>query len=586
MMSSESYLKMLADTPKLPEAWLSGSFGVSDSADLHRVLQLPRREIVPDLVPDLTPVFRRPGGTMTMRWVQSAALLEGALRNGLLAPVGVGWGKTLIALLLASAMDSTSAVILIPAEMRHPYARAIEFYDQHFYIPRDRFYVATYEELSTENTSELLDLRQPDLIIADEAHCLSNRDSARTMRFDRYMRDNQACRFAGMSGTITRKSINDYHKLLIYALRGKSPLPLNYREAADWASAIDAKPRTPIPAGALVQLCAPGETVREGYRRRLRQTAGVIRTEEGAIDTSLVLRRVPIQEPPELVKMLAELDDAWCLDGEYFESILTYTKARRQLSCGFYYRWNWPDGIPDTEWLEARANWNRFVRQVLSNSKKGLESPKQVARACERHEKWLEKKQQKKDYPKLAMSSEEWRAWKVVKGRWRPAPPTIGHWVCDYAMRAVIERAKVLAKEAPTIIWSEHVAVCQGLAAITKYPYYGADTDAETATARIIICGTRSQATGKNLQRYARNLLVSMPSGGKVFEQLVGRTHRPGQLHDEVVVEWLAPSNGVFDAALASCIEDAKYVEETTGLRQKVLYATQTSLGVERKKAA
>ena len=104
------------------------------------------------------------------------------------------------------------------------------------------------------------------------------------------------------------------------------------------------------------------------------------------------------------------------------------------------------------------------------------------------------------------------------------------------------------------------------------FPHYGAGTDATQARDPIIVASMEAQGTGKNLQHYCRNLFTSMPLNGTTFEQVCGRTHRSGQEADEVVIDWFGHTPETADA-LSVVIEDAEFVQETTGQRQKVLYA-------------
>ena len=64
-----------------------------------------------------------------------------------------------------------------------------------------------------------------------------------------------------------------------------------------------------------------------------------------------------------------------------------------------------------------------------------------------------------------------------------------------------------------------------------------------------------------------------MPSSGKVWEQLLGRTHRPGQGADVVEVH-IYQHTGAYKQALSSAIKDAEYIQDTTGSGQKLLYCT------------
>jgi hypothetical protein len=70
---------------------------VRNTAELQRIVALPRRPIDSvlrdELVADMTEALRRPGGTMTLRKHQAAALYEAGVHGGLFAPLGVGEGK-------------------------------------------------------------------------------------------------------------------------------------------------------------------------------------------------------------------------------------------------------------------------------------------------------------------------------------------------------------------------------------------------------------------------------------------------------------------------------------------------------------
>ncbi|MFH0899257.1 MAG: hypothetical protein V2A73_01380, partial [Pseudomonadota bacterium] len=56
-------------------------------------------------------------------------------------------------------------------------------------------------------------------------------------------------------------------------------------------------------------------------------------------------------------------------------------------------------------------------------------------------------------------------------------------------------------------------------------------------------------------------------------EQGIGRSHRPGQEDDTVEVSWFGQT-AALGAAFQAVLQDAEYVEQTTGYRQKVLYAS------------
>src|SRR3990172_4356533 len=198
----------------------SGPVGVvTNSTEMARILQLPRRALDFSSVPDATPLFRRPGGTMNFWPVQSAALVEANLANGLFGMLSVGAGKSLICLALPEALDSKRAVIVVPSQLRAQVQReAKEIYARHFVLPLDRITIVTYDEISRAETADVLDRIRPDLVIWDEAHKIrlhrGGRRSAGRTRLDRFVDENPGCRHAMLSGTFTKRSVRDYFDML------------------------------------------------------------------------------------------------------------------------------------------------------------------------------------------------------------------------------------------------------------------------------------------------------------------------------------------------------------------------------------
>jgi hypothetical protein len=122
------------------------------------------------------------------------------------------------------------------------------------------------------------------------------------------------------------------------------------------------------------------------------------------------------------------------------------------------------------------------------------------------------------------------------------------------------------------IVWTNIVAVGERLAQEIGTKYYGAgdDTIARENGHRTIVASIDAHATGRNLQQqFACSLICAgLPSGDKV-EQLIGRTHRPGQLAKVVQVYYLTR----FKDDMHSAVRDAHYAEDTLGNRQKLLLA-------------
>lgn len=529
---------------------------VTNSVEFKRVLALPRRTLDLAKVPDASSYFCKPGTTLHFWPIQSAALVEAAEYNGLFAPIAVGKGKTLICLALPEAMDSKQAVLLVKPQLRDQLREESKsFYGKHFNLPLDRIRVVAYSELSAQTGAFILDEIKPDLIIADEAHCLRHRDAARTKRFLRYMREHPECRFCALSGTMTNDSILDYSHLLELALRKNSPVPVSWHELKDWSGALDVSPEQVVLPGKLKLFCQGGETVREGFRRRLIETPGVVASDKDELGVSLVIQRIEFDYP--LVEEYSRAQRDWEFNGEVFVDAMSMHRFLRQLSLGFYYRWDWPDGKPDYEWLDARAAWNKEVREMLKISRRGADSPGLLEKLAQSG-KW---------------NSQTYPAWAAVKHR--PEPPTVAVWIDDFIWRHIFSWIRLIGDDKRGIIWYEHQTVGEKMSQLCGLPHYDPSRDPRDSTDQVILASLKAHGDGKNLQAYSRQLFLAPPSNGTTIEQAIGRSHRHGQTDDTVEVAWFGHTEAMLDS-FGSAMADARYVAETTGHQQKILYANKT----------
>ncbi len=548
-----------------------GENGVSMTAELARILALPRRPSEPsaDLPDDFAlPEQNCPGcsvchgrGAVTLRPFQRMMLDEARKADGLFASVGVGEGKTLVTLLLPEVLKSKKAVLLIKPSLLPQFLDDVEMYSRHFRIScMDRLHVVSYNALSTASTANILEEICPDLVVADEAHLLRHKDAARTKRFLRFMKGHPETRFCPLSGSMVTDSLFDFAHLIELALRKNSPLPNKWTDLRDWAAAIDdAVVGAPMAPGKLLLFCQEGESVRSGFRRRLVESPGVVATSEASIGTSLILEgRRP--EIPERVKAaLVELERLWSWNGEEFEDALALSRVARQLACGFYYRWVWPDGEPDREWLAARAAWHKEVRDYLHRrSRPGMDSPLLLANAA-RAGSW---------------ASETWEAWAAVKDR--PEPPVEAVWLDDF----ILDDVEAWAKDGG-IVWYEHATIGERLEK-RGFRVFGAGPEAAKALSKItaggaIVCSIKAHKEGRNLQMFSRNLVTTPPAKSKEWEQIIGRSHRPGQRADEVQVDVYVHTKE-YQAAVEHALKNAVYVEETQGQKQRLLYASRIGI--------
>jgi hypothetical protein len=87
-----------------------------------------------------------------------------------------------------------------------------------------------------------------------------------------------------------------------------------------------------------------------------------------------------------------------------------------------------------------------------------------------------------------------------------------------------------------------------------------------------IIASIDACQAGFNLQPWHRNLITAPPSGGKTWEQLVGRTHRDGQEADAVEVDVMIGCVENFES-WEKALSEAQMAVDAMGDSQKILIA-------------
>lgn len=538
------------------EGWTS-SRGVSQTPDLTRVLNLPRRDwqtYGEEAAVLLTERLKTPEGTMKLKPVQAVSLIEMYDQRGLLGGQRVGAGKTLTSLLAATILGSKRPLLLVPASLRDKTHFDRAELAEHWRI-HPGLQIRGYAELSLERNKNLLTDMAPDLIVADEGHRLKHLPAGRTKRVNRYLEAHQDTAVVILSGTITTKSLMDYWHLALWALREGAPLPLDHKMALEWAAAIDAKvrPGERLSPGALEKLGSP---VREGFQNRLTATPGVVNTDAAYLGNSLQISPFDFDVPEQVDADLLNLDKTWAMpSGLELMEPLEMWRARRQLSMGFYYEWS---PRPPEEWLEARKVWAAYVRNRLARNRKGLDTELQVRMECS-------------DLATGGEIVQEWFDWVKVKNTFTPTVVT--RWRDTSLLRAATGWLRA-PSAGHGIVWVEHVEIGVRLSAASGIRYFGggaaASRDILTHQGPMI-CSIAAHGEGKNLQRYHRNLVLTPPATGKTWEQLMGRTHREGQQADTVYVEVLRHTQP-FKQALRDAIEDAHYIEDTQGSPQRLCY--------------
>lgn len=538
--------------------------GVRASPEFIRIKELPRRawseDAATELASALTQLLKTPYGTMSLRPLQAVALTELALYGGLLGPICVGYGKTLITLLAPYVMNSTRPVLLLPAKLIEKTRNDQKMYLEHWKVS-PYIHMKSYESLGRVSHATWLEKLQPDLLICDEGHFLKNTRAAVTRRVKRFV-EKQKIPFVVMSGTLTSKSLHDFAHLSRWALHDNAPLPNHFADLQDWANAVDHRTEFALrTAPGVLSEFADGSddlnAVRSGVQKRITDTPGVVATSGDSVSCSLRVERSTFEVPDNIQEHFKSFRETWeTPDGWAMISALETFKYACQLALGFYYRM---DPRPPSEWLDCRRAWATFVRHVLAHNRRGLDSPLAVSLACSKNE----------------LDREQYDAWKEIKSTFKPN--TVAVWLSDYA----IDQGVQWIKENPSggLVFSFFREFGRRLASVAGVPYCGAGglTDdgryIENFEGQTLVCSLGSNKEGRNLQtHWSKGLVPNPPSTGSIWEQLLGRLHRPGQLSDEV--QWT-----VWDLcdehakAFSDSRAKAEYIGRTTGQIQKLQYA-------------
>lgn len=567
-----------------------------------------------DLVGKMSAFYRTPWGRQTLRPVQAATLAEFHDLRGAVGVLLPGEGKTLVSFLAPSVVRAKRPLILVPASLREKTVRDFKILSQHWTAPRavtvdnyDKYdatremysgaIIESYTMFSQDSGQGILDLLKPDLIIADEAHKLKNLNAAVTQRVCRFMRENQQTLFLPMSGTVMVRSLLEFWHLIYFALRHHMPLPRIRAEVEHWCDAIDEKKvESPLKTlgGALFSFASPDDKLelqrmlhlangntwvlsspeaiaiaRRSVRNRLDSAPGIIISRDSEVTSSLQITKLewtPGKVAQELIKkvragetpngdiILDEKNEQTKLKG------VQSWRLARQLACGFFYYWDPP---PPQEWLLRRKAYFKLLRHVLLYNQQKLDSVFQVEQAIENG--------RLNDFD-LRKAFDHWRE---IKHTYEIN--TVSAWVDDTILQHTMSWMHK-HRHKGGIVWTEHRAFGMKLSELTGVGFCaeeGCDRRGvliDDYAGRMVIASVKGNSEGRNLQAWHQNLFVSIPPNGGAWEQVIARTHRSGNLADCVYVDWVS-SSYEYDEGFKQAMRDAHNIEQTTGQRQRLLYA-------------
>jgi len=183
---------------------------------------------------------------------------------------------------------------------------------------------------------------------------------------------------------------------------------------------------------------------------------------------------------------------------------------------------------------------------------------------------------------------EAWKDWKDLEFEGMPERDSRGVRVCDFKIKAAVAWAREICMDGDGgILFYFHQEVGRWLVeALTASGLFGnriihapAGDVANRLLAdqnnrnKIVVASAEAHGTGKNLQYFHNMYIMQWVRSAKDTEQLIGRLHRQGQEADELVV-----ATGITlpfeERNLAATLNDSLYIHQSTGDRQKLIYAT------------
>lgn len=575
---------------------------VQYSADVQRVLALPRRE------------WDRPAAEALAVWLTNQLITEAGRaagwkllpqqaialhefyenwtehRVGFFGALPVGSGKTLIFWLACYMIKALRPLFFCPANLRDvAVPRMFATYRQYWASPSPQPTIEGYSLLSQESELYVLENRQPDFLGFDECDLFRNYENTASKRVGGYIdvaRGN--CAVLALTGTPKRKSILDNSHIIKWCLRERAPVAISTTELQDHASALDSDADFPLRPGALLHYAAQtgvpeqfegitsiGEQgrAREGYRRRMAQTKGILIWDESSCDQPLT---ITLLAPPEdqlledsffQFRLTDQTPDGWPLN----EAIEKWTHER-QRGCGFYYYW---DPRPPEWWLVPRYLAAVFCRDQIKATanyprvKGGRNNPLDTERAVYRAHP---------NQPELL-------EWQAVKGKFEPN--TVAGWISGSVVWAAAEWAKDKRGREAGIIWCIHEEMATAISQATGLQVFGAGgTCAATGMSfeeyhdstpieslQTIIFTFKANYRGRNAQKFHNALAVGWePSAEYVEQGYLGRMHRQGQTRPCYL--WVLCTSVVTLDAIYATMSEARGVLAEFGLTQKILTAT------------
>jgi len=567
--------------------------------------------------------------------VQAWILRELPRAGGILGFVAIGGGKSIASMLSPLALwpKVRTVALLAKPDQRLHYQKHYLHIREHFRVPSIIFdgwktpgaegsifvegtpavHFVPYSILQQMKSTNLLSDLNPDMIVADEAHCLSagptsrRRASTRASRFLAYLTKRSGVHVCAWSGSLINKSLYDLTHIAAHCLGLGSPYPIMPKTVEEWALVLDpshnADRKSPT-AKKLRQVFGQNAVelddamffagmdsdggVRVGLRKRVVQTLGVISTKSASVSCSISIKERKAPPVPQAIRdILVGIRNESILHVGDFEEVLVekfeVTAAAKEVAAGFYNFWAFPKhpcSCPTDatskqrcdqcqlidEWFLRRKAWNKELRNRLMRPAPHLDSSALCANAAERA--W---RNPPYDGGLPVWSAETWQLWAEIKDKVESDPRH--KWIDEY----LAQDAANWALEHTGIVWYHSRAFGKKVSQLAGIPFHDGGDGAEARILaekgdRSIVASISSHSEGRDgLQfKFCKQLVAEPPSSGKGWDQLLGRLAREGQEAD-CIETWCYRHVPEFSDAFAKAITLAEFDEEMSPTQSLLL---------------
>lgn len=485
---------------------------------------------------------------------QVAALRDCFRLPGAFLPLRPGAGKTAVSLFSFTLLKSKRPLLVVPADLLADTRKRLTEIARHWRV-LPYIEIVSYQWLSHKKQHAFLDEYHPDVIFCDEADYLANTDTVAWKRFKKFFKLYPETRFYVATGTPMGRQVREIAHLLLATLRDGSPLPRPMDEQIAWGMALNSKlSGDRIDPGALLTLpgaegSEPLTRARRAFRKRLLETPGVVATAGNVPPIKLVVRSIEpeVSEPVrEAIQTLRKTKISPA--GLLVKSALELYGHAKRLGQGLHYYYDPP---PPVEWRLARSEWYSWANKKLGMMHR------------------IDQMSQLQDEILAGRINDEGRyaKWKAIEPTYDLKAHRKVKWVDD---ETSFGWAKAwVGKHKNGLIWTPDVAWGQLAEKKLGIPYFGEMGEHEGQSIReyrgkFAICSISAVSRGRNLQRYQHNLVMSPPSTGKMWTQLLMRTWRDGQEATEVTCDVILTSREAY-GSIIQAIRDSQLDADGVG---------------------